>query len=288
VERLAKRFEFEGRLLTQIQIQQPWGYYAPRGLTALSFSLQSKILSRRMNKRLIRWKLLPSVYDVSRFGVKLRCRAADNFTERTILFSQTSKQEMGHLLGGLEAGDTFIDIGANCGIFSLTASRIVGAGGRVVAIEPNPAMVERLRFNIEANAFDNVTIVEAAVGESIGEATFHLFERQLGRSRLARKGPGRTITVSVKPLADICAELAITRLGAIKIDVEGYEDRALLPFFRSAPKSLWPRVILMEISSSHAWREDCLRQLQEMGFHIKWQSKRDALLTLDEPKAAVG
>jgi hypothetical protein len=90
----------------------------------------------------------------------------------------------------------------------------------------------------------------------------------------------------VKPLIDICAEFAIASISAIKIDVEGYEDRALLPFFRSAPKSLWPRVILMEISSSHAWCEDCLRQLQEMGFHIKWQSKRDALLTLGEPKAA--
>lgn len=263
-----------------METQQPWGHYAPRGLTALSLSLQSKILSRRMNKRLIRWKLLPSVYDVSRFGVKLRCRAADNFTERKILFGQSGKEEMAHLLGELEAGDSFIDIGANCGIFSLTASRIVGAGGRVVAIEPNPAMVERLRFNIEANAFDNVTIVEAAVGESVGQATFHLFQKQLGRSRLVRDSGGPTITVPVKPLTDICAELAITRLGAIKIDVEGYEDRALLPFFRSAPKSLWPRAILMETSSSHAWGEDCLHRLQEMGFQIKWQSKRDVLLTL--------
>jgi FkbM family methyltransferase len=286
VERLAKRFEFGRYVLRQMETQQPWGHYAPRGLTALSLSLQSKILSRRMNKRLIRWELLPSVYDVSRFGVKLRCRAADNFTEKTILFSQTGKEEMAHLLGELEAGDIFIDIGANCGIFSLTASRIVGASGRVVAIEPNPVMIKRLRFNIEANRFDNVTIVEAAVGESIGDARFHLVEKQLGQSSLVPNRGGRTITVSVKPLADICADLAITRLGAIKIDIEGYEDRALLPFFRSAPKSLWPRVILMEISGSRSWNEDCLRALQEMGFHIKWQSKRDALLTRDEAEAA--
>jgi FkbM family methyltransferase len=271
-----------------METQQPWGYYAPRGLTALSLSLQSKVLSRRMNNRLIRWALLPSVYDVSRFGVKLRCRAADNFTEKTILFSRTGKEEMRHLLGELEAGDIFIDIGANCGIFSLTASGIVGASGRVVAVEPSPAMIERLRFNIEANAFDNVTIVEAAVGESIGEARFHLVEKQLGQSSLVPNRGSRNITVPVKPLADICADLAITRLGAIKIDVEGYEDRALLPFFRSAPKSLWPRAILMEISSSHAWREDCLRQLEEIGFHIKWQSRRDALLTRDKPKTAAG
>ena len=266
--------------------QQPWGHYAPRGLTALSLSLQSKILSRRMKRRAIRWKLLPSVYDVSRFRLKLRCRAADNFTEWSILFNQSSKPEMEHLLPELVAGDTFIDIGANCGLFSLTASRIVGAGGRVVAIEPNPAMIERLRFNIGANGFDNATIVETAVGESIGEATFYLIERQLGESRLLRNGGGRTITVSVKPLTDICAELAITRLGAIKIDVEGYEDRALLPFFRSAPKSLWPRAILMEISNSRFWGEDCLHHLREVGFEIKWQSKRDVLLTRGEPKAA--
>jgi FkbM family methyltransferase len=271
-----------GMFVGQMETQQPWGYYAPRGLTALSLSLQSKILSRRLNKRLLRWKLLPSVYDVSRFGVKLRCRAGDNFTERAILFDQSGKEEMGHLLQELEAGDTFIDLGANCGIFSLTASKIVGMSGRVLAIEPNPAMVERLRFNIEANAFDNITIVEAAIGDSIGEAKFHLFERQLGRSRLVRDTGGPSITVPVKPLTNVCTELAITRIGAIKIDIEGYEDRALLPFFRSAPKSLWPRAILMEISSAHAWREDCLNLLQEMGFEIKWRSKRDALLVIKE------
>jgi FkbM family methyltransferase len=271
-----------------MDMQQPWGYYAPRGLTALSLSLQAKVLSRRLNKRLIRWKLLPSVYDISRFGVKLRCRAADNLTERDLVFGQTAKEEMGHLLGRLSPGDIFVDVGANCGVFSLTASKIVGDGGRVVAIEPNPAMVERLRFNIEANAFGNIAVVEAAVGESPGEATLHLFERQLGRSRLVRDSGGPSITVPVRPLGEICAELGIARIDAMKIDIEGYEDRALLPFLRTAPKSLWPRAILMEISSAHAWREDCLKQLWLLGYGIDWQSKRDALLTLDERRAASG
>jgi tRNA G37 N-methylase Trm5 len=151
--------------------QQAWGYYAPRGLKALSLSLQSKILSRRMHKRLLRWKLLPSVYDISRFDLKLRCHVADNTTERNLVFDQGVMAEMERVLQALKMDDTFIDLGANCGIFSLTASKVVGSGGRVLAVEANPDMIKRLRFNIEANDLDNVSVIEAAVGDSTQERT---------------------------------------------------------------------------------------------------------------------
>ncbi len=37
------------------------------------------------------------------------------------------------------AGDAFVDVGANIGVFSVLASRLVGDAGRVVAIEASPS-----------------------------------------------------------------------------------------------------------------------------------------------------
>jgi FkbM family methyltransferase len=261
------------------EFNKPWGFYAPRGISAMSMSLRSRIRSKRIKKRLVQWSLLPAVYDISRFGIKFRCYAEDNHTENSIISGAEGKSELESLLRELKAGDTFIDLGANCGVFSLTAAKRVGSRGRVLAIEPNPAMISRLRFNIEANALANVTIVEVAVGESDGEAKLHLCARQQGTSTLLVNDAWPTITVASKTLMSVCTEYGVTRIDALKIDIEGYEDRALLPFLRSAPKSLWPRAILLEVAHADVWREGCLYHLQDMGFQTKWRGKNDVLLT---------
>ena len=53
----------------------------------------------------------------------------------------------------LRAGMTFYDIGANIGLFSLLAARLVGKEGRVVSFEADPEIAARLREHVERNAF---------------------------------------------------------------------------------------------------------------------------------------
>src|SRR5271170_1217843 len=48
----------------------------------------------------------------------------------------------------LGPGMVFYDLGANIGLFSLLAARIVGAGGRVFSFEPDAEVARRLRRNI--------------------------------------------------------------------------------------------------------------------------------------------
>jgi FkbM family methyltransferase len=56
-----------------------------------------------------------------------------------------------HLAGLLQDGDTFLDIGANAGIFSvhIASFRTIYPNLRVYAFEPNPDTARRLRFNAE-------------------------------------------------------------------------------------------------------------------------------------------
>lgn len=60
-------------------------------------------------------------------------------------------EEHGYLRHGitLQEGDTVLDIGANIGLFAAFASQKVGRHGRVIAVEPIPAIFEALTYNMK-------------------------------------------------------------------------------------------------------------------------------------------
>jgi FkbM family methyltransferase len=72
----------------------------------------------------------------------------------------------------LKPGMIFYDLGANIGLFTLIAARLVGPGGKVFSFEPDQENAARLRRNVERNQFGNVTVVEAGVWSSSGNFDF--------------------------------------------------------------------------------------------------------------------
>ena len=67
--------------------------------------------------------------------------------------------------------------------------------------------------------------------------------RDRGGTRLAAGGTqGRGVVVRCRPLLAVVTEAGLAGIDALKIDVEGFEDKVLVPFFRDAPPSLWPRL----------------------------------------------
>jgi FkbM family methyltransferase len=70
------------------------------------------------------------------------------------------------LAGRLRPGMVFCDLGANVGLFSLLAARIVGSSGRVFSFEPDPEVAGRLTRNVDRNGFRNVTVVKQGVWSS--------------------------------------------------------------------------------------------------------------------------
>ncbi|MGB9734496.1 MAG: FkbM family methyltransferase [Conexivisphaera sp.] len=124
------------------------------------------------------------------------------------------------LLGAIEEGDAVVDAGANIGCFSLSASRLVGKGGIVVAVEPEPHNAEILRRNIRLNEANNVLVVEKALWSSPGVAL-----------RISDEGAGSSIgsggsEVVATTLDEISREMGI-RPEVLKMDIEGSEGAAL-------------------------------------------------------------
>ena len=72
----------------------------------------------------------------------------------------------------LRPGMVFYDLGANIGLFSLLAARIVGPSGKLFSFEPDFEAARRVRRNVERNKFSNITVVEAGAWSSTGRANF--------------------------------------------------------------------------------------------------------------------
>jgi FkbM family methyltransferase len=142
----------------------------------------------------------------------------------------------------LSEGAVFLDVGAHIGYFSMKASARVGKTGHIVAFEPNPETLKLLRENVTANKTGNVTVEPIACTDR--EQTLTLWTSasfNTGMSSLARENadisyeePPRPYTVRGRPIDDVVRELNLTKVNAIKVDVEGAE----LEVLRGAMKTL--------------------------------------------------
>jgi FkbM family methyltransferase len=272
--------------MSSIAAAEAWGRYQPHGLAALGIGLTRHRIVRGALRRLVGNTVsrMQPCFDVVVDGLKMRCAAHDNPTEWGLVFIGARQDVRGRdvILSGLAPGDVFVDVGANCGAFTLFASRMLGRSGRVIAIEPMPEMFSRLRFNVAANALPNVQIFETAVGPQAGTATLYVDELRRGFSSLAAVEGYTPTTVPVDTLQAVITQAGVDRIDALKIDIEGYEDRALLPYIAIADRALWPKRIFMETTWSNRWETDCIARLIASGYREAWRDRGDILLRLPE------
>jgi len=132
-------------------------------------------------------------------------------------------EEMSFLLHFLRAGDTFMDIGANVGAYTLLASGVRGAAA--LAFEPVPDTFKKLVQNIRLNALDaQVQCLELGVGAGESQVNF-TDTTDSGTNHVAVGSESDVIRVKMLPLDAFYA--SGNTVSLIKIDVEGYEMEVL-------------------------------------------------------------
>jgi len=157
----------------------------------------------------------------------------------------------------LRPGDTFYDVGANVGFFSLIAAHLVGPSGTVVAVEPVPANAAITRQNAARNNFANVRVLEIALGAEAGKAELHVTKHPGGATLSDTENPPDVtgeIWVRVATLDDLV--MAETR-GAprlVKIDVEGTELEVMKGM--TATLSEFKPAVLFEVDAPDTERLD--------------------------------
>jgi FkbM family methyltransferase len=111
---------------------------------------------------------------------------------------------------------TFVDVGANVGIWSYP---LIGKFDRIIGYEPSKQNIECLK----ANVGDAVDIRTKAVANFEGEADFHQAGKNCGDGKLCRPGVGSSYQVPVVTLDNE----NLTDVDLIKIDVQGWELEVL-------------------------------------------------------------
>lgn len=174
----------------------------------------------------------------------------------------------------LKPGDTFLDIGANIGYFSLMAAALVGPTGKVLAFEPNPENCHLLQASMAANGFEQIQLYPYAVADE--EQTFWLEvwgANSNGRilnatERLNKEPDGFEVNSIV--LDDFLPTPPTINL--LKIDIEGAEYRAFWGMKRLLQQQ--HPLIIMEFSprllqvTSQVEPEICLNYLRQLGYMI--------------------
>ena len=163
---------------------------------------------------------------------------ASNFGHRLITETFYEPEVTAKILGLLGPGDTFVDLGANEGYFSLLASERVGEGGHVFAIEPQARLWPVIIRNLMLNGRSNYTLVPYAIGDAEGFIEILLNPSlNTGASTAvssARRRFFKRQKVGILPLEKAFERFRVPEVAVMKVDIEGYELNAL--------RSLGPRL----------------------------------------------
>jgi FkbM family methyltransferase len=130
-------------------------------------------------------------------------------------------------------GDIVIDIGAHIGLYTIIASKRVGANGKVVAIEANRSNFEMLNRNIKVNQLTNIISLNNAVYSKETKLKLYLPGEELGHTTYntvmsdRAKNEDKFVEVSANTLDYLLQLKEITDVNWVKIDVEGAEFEVL-------------------------------------------------------------
>lgn len=162
---------------------------------------------------------------------------------------------------------TFVDVGANIGVYSLFAS-LVSSVERIIAVEANPKTVEELKANIALNGLaDRIEVQEKALSSERGQLRFGVISSFSGANSVAdtsihdESSFHKLITVEATTLDKLFGE-AVSRPLCIKIDVEGHENEVLT----GGKAMLRTNVAIIQVESYDRGDGSTLRILERLGY----------------------
>jgi FkbM family methyltransferase len=222
------------------------------------------------------------------YGATLSGTTLDSLQRHVYYFGTWEPQVEIVIRQNLKPGDTFIDIGANVGFFSMLAANLVGSGGRVVSFEASTPMLKMLKTNVDRNGMSEIIrIVHVAVADKETILTLHAGpENHEGMASLLRHGDRGTEQVRAAPLGSLLTSEEISSARLIKIDVEGAEGLVLEGMEPILPR-LYGADLLIEIDPTLNSAQAILERLTRHGWRGYQIQYKDLMEAYFHPPAKV-
>jgi FkbM family methyltransferase len=181
--------------------------------------------------RLAKWHALRASgrpWDLRFWGTRvIRCYPDSDGSMWLILNVVMDWPEFHFMRAYLRASDTFVDVGANIGIYTLWASQFVDASGRIIAFEPDAANHERLRAQLDLNGLPaRVEVERIALSDRAGEVRLSQGADMTNHLVIGTESTPFTV-VRAETLDGFCRDRGVERIAFMKIDVEGAEQLVL-------------------------------------------------------------
>ena len=171
------------------------------------------------------------------------------------------------------SGSIFFDIGANIGYYSISCSDY--GFKKIFAFEPIPRVIEQLKTNIQLNELEDlIQVIPKGLGEKNEIKEIHEDLTNFGNSSFTNKISKKIMhKIEAINLKDFIKERGIVTLDAIKIDVEGYEDRVLYPLLESLREDKLPKILIIEFSNSNLWKKDLFKLIKTKNYKRKLKTR---------------
>ncbi len=170
----------------------------------------------------------------------------------------------------LEEGDTFVDVGAMGGLYSIVSSKLVGPNGKVISVEPNPDNLHFLQENIRLNDLCNITLVKTAMGQKKGKITLYYDEESLESTSAFRGKRRKSFETEIATLDSLTEKEVAVEI--LKIDTEGYDEEVIEGAMRTLQKTHY---CIVETNN-----ETVRRLLIQLGFRCETMYPSEYLLAI--------
>ncbi|MEM7188882.1 MAG: FkbM family methyltransferase [Pseudomonadota bacterium] len=223
---------------------------------------------------------LAGPFDIEPFpGQRARLYPDQNLSDKRVFagvqfWDQVERAALGKAVRDADEPVYMVDAGANAGLYTLAVrAEARGKALKVLAVEPDPENLKRLKFNIAASQAEaDVVIAEVALGEAEGKA--HITASHANRGELTIDEAGTP--VAVRPLTAVLDWAGFPRIDALKIDIEGFELPVLRHFLANTPEACWPGIVIME--AHRGARTEALDLLLAHGYHVDAQTRMNAVM----------
>lgn len=167
----------------------------------------------------------------------------------------------------LHVGMTMVDVGAHIGWYSLVAARVVGPNGRVYAFEAVPHTAETLQKNISINKYENIELIQNAVGNTVGKLPFYIDKSFSSSSSLFPINHElNAVEVETTTLDQFFQEEDWPPVHLVKLDIEGAEKLALDGMQELSRRNSSLKVIV-EVNLRKFSLEELIDSLKGCGFY---------------------